>query len=445
MMENHEFTSYWLSHASADVVFKWLRENMSKYHDASITEIHYSVKIAEEIEKVLVERHEPLINLGLALYANLSGETALSLFRNGDRTIKKAVLAGPSVAGRVFSRTWLHEVLKEILESFDDEQELLESFLLNKFIPDRLLVSLYERRAPFESLTDLQWLMALQYTTSNPRLGTPYDGEQDFMSEMSYDAVFTASWKLFETLPVDNDSVGVLSELGNKLIPSRPHDMDVFATIKRWDIGSDWCFERCRFALARLIEEYGSEFESLKDSDDIVLRESYYRRFSAHKPEEVRELFEKDNDKFLDGALYNPELYINKAVREELDRCCWDYKHPHHELDYPNAFRWQVERFTQEHPEWFADEDGDVPFNEIEDPILRANRQLEFLQKKVKIIFQKLIGSESENETSLIGEVKTTLSESNQFFSEKLSKLMAIRWGWLIIGLLIGYILAKQL
>ncbi len=94
-----------------------------------------------------------------------------------------------------------------------------------------------------------------------------------------------------------------------------------------------------------------------------------------------------------------------------MRQCCWDYKHPHHDLDYPNTFRRQEERFTKEHPEWFADYDGDVPFNEIEDPILRANRQLEFLQKKVKIIsqkFQKLIGSESENETSLIGEVKTT-------------------------------------
>ncbi len=238
MMENHEFTSYWLSHASADVVFKWLRENMSKYHDASITEIHYSVKIAEEIEKVLVERHEPLINLGLALYANLSGETALSLFRNGDRTIKKAVLAGPSVAGRVFSRTWLHEVLKEILESFDDEQELLESFLLNKFIPDSLLVSLYERGAPFESLTDEQWLIAIRRTTSNSRLSTPYDGIWDGDAEYSYNKVFTAGWKLFETLPVDRLSAVVLSALGEKLVPYKPHDMDVFATIKRWEIES---------------------------------------------------------------------------------------------------------------------------------------------------------------------------------------------------------------
>ena len=433
MIENQEFTSYWLSHGSADVVFEWLRENMSKYHEARITEIRYYLEIAEEIETVLVERNEPLINLGLALYVNLSEKTALSLFRNGDHTIKKAVLAGPSIARCVFSFSWLNEVLREILGSFDKERKLLESLLLNKFIPDDFLRDLYERREPFECLTDLQWLLTLQHTASNPRLSIPYDGEWDFMSEMSYDAVCTAGWKLFKTVPVNNDSAVVLSELGNKLIPSKPHDMDVFATIKRWKIDNDrlgWSFKQCRFALARLIGEYGSDFESLKDSTDIALRKSYFARFRTRKPEEVRELFEKDNDKFLDAALYNPKLYMNEAVREELRQCCWDYKHPHHELDYPNTFRRQVERFTQEHPEWFADYDGDIPFNEIKDPILRTNKHIEFLQKRVKIISQKLIGSESEDQPSLIDEMKTkidevkiTLIDSNRFFFRKTIKV----------------------
>jgi hypothetical protein len=73
MIENHEFTSYWLSHASADVVFEWLREyRLGKY-----------IGETEEIEKTLIERNEPLINLGLALYGH-QAETGLSFFRNGD-------------------------------------------------------------------------------------------------------------------------------------------------------------------------------------------------------------------------------------------------------------------------------------------------------------------------------------------------------------------------
>ena len=449
IIENQEFTSYWLSHASADVVFEWLRENKPLER--------YGASREEEIEKILIGRNEPLINLGLALYGH-QPETGLSLFRSGDKTIKKAALAGTSVSFNLFG-CWVETsgVLKELLESFDDELDLLKSFLSNKFIPDELLVSLYERRAPFGNLTDKQWCMAIGRTSSNSRLSTPYDGIWDGDAEYSYNKVFTTGWKLFETLPVDTLSAVVLSALGEQLVPNKPYDMDVFITIKRWKIessndGFDWNCGRCRFALAGLIGEYQSEFKSLKDSDDVILRESYYRRFRTRKPEEVRELFEKDNDKFLDGALYNPKLYINETVREELRQCCWDYKHPHYGLDYPNTFRKQVERFVQEHPDWFTDYDGDIPFNEVKDPILRTNKQIEYLQKRIKTISQKLIGSESEDQPSLIedmktkiDEVKITLTNSNQFLSEQLSKLMAIRWGWLIIGLLIGYILAKQL
>ena len=449
MIENQEFTSYWLSHASADMVFEWLEENKPVGR--------FSAGKETEIEKILIERNESLINLGLALYGH-HPETGLSLFTTGDRIIKKAALTGTSVSSNLFG-CWVETsgVLQELLESFDDELDLLKSFLSNKFIPDELLVSLYERRAPFGSLTDKQWCMAIGRTASNSRLSTPYDGIWDGDAEYSYNKVFTAGWKLFETLPVDTLSAVVLSALGEKLVPDKPYDMDVFTIIKRWEIesgndGFDWNCGRCRFALAGLIGEDQSEFKPLKDSDDIILRESYYRRFRTRKPEEVRELFEKDNDKFLDGALYNPKLYINETVREELRQCCWDYEHPRYELEYPNIFRRQAEWFVQEHPEWFTDYDGEIPFNEVKDPILRTNKQIEYLQMRVKTLSQKLIGSVSENQSSLIDDMKTkidevkiTLIDSNRLFLEKLSKLTAIRWGWLIIGLLIGYILAKRL
>ena len=444
IIENHEFTSYWLVHASADIVFEWLRENKSlERFDAS----------KEEIEKNLIERNEPLINIGLALYTDLSysSKTALSLFRSGDRTIKNAMLAGPSVRGLINnplgSNVWLSEILKELIEPFDEES--LKVLLSNESLSSTLLVDLYERQAPFEYLTDQQWLMAIGYTTSNPRISTGSTLEivSGVITEGVDREVFTAGWKLFETLPVDEKSVFVLSALGDKLVPCKPHSMDVFATIKKWETEDnkfDWHFGRCRFALAGLIGEHQSEFESLKDSNDIALRQSYYRRFRAHKPEEIRELFEKDNDNFLDEALNNPKLYIDKAVREELRKCCWDSKQRPIEL-YSMTFGSQEKRFMQEHPEWFADSDGNLPLDAVEDPVLRANKHLELLQKRIEIISQKLIGSESENQPSLIDEVKATLSESNQFLSKQLSKLTAIRWGWLIIGLLIGYILAKRL
>ena len=39
---------------------------------------------------------------------------------------------------------------------------------------------------------------------------------------------------------------------------------------------------------------------------------------------------------------------------------------------------------TQQHPEWFSDYDGVIPFEEIGDLSLRAEERLVFLQKQIK-------------------------------------------------------------
>ncbi len=452
VMENEEFQKFWLAHANANSVFEWLRAESP----------HFSQK--EEIQKVLIERNEPLINLGLALYAtDLSDETSLSLFRNNDKTIKKAALSSVIPIGLLVSWVERPEVLGEILQSFDED--LLKPLLSNQSIPDDLLVSLYEREKPFSSLTDEQWLTAIAFTTSNPRISTPLDElpwDPDIW--VQYREVFTAAWKLFETLPVNKDSAAVLSHLGENLVPDKPHDMDVFATIKRWEVESEGesngllnSYVKCRYVLAKLIgcgawavkdrfgEGIGTEFESLKDNDDLALRQSYYSRFRTRKPEEVRKLFEKDNNKFLDVAIYNTNLYMNEDVREELRQCCSDYEAQYENL-YPESFDAQVKRLTKEHPEWFPDFEGDIPFDEVEDPLLRANKRLEYLQQQTKMLSQKLIGSESEDQPSLIDDMKTAindvksdLSESNQHLSEQLSKV--IRWGWVMGGVIIVLLL----
>ena len=461
VMENEEFLIYWLTHVNSETVFEWLKEQKPNFQD------HSDLK---EIEKTLIDRQEPLINLGMTLHANLSAETARNLFRNSDRTIKKAIFAGPSVelalnhslsfslpecAGALYAE------FEEIIDSFDEE--LLKSLLTNESIPDDLLVSLYERKMPFNSLADEQWLKAIAFTASNPRISTPLDKlPWDAPYFFSYCKVFTAGWKLFETLPVNKNSAAVLSRLGENLVPDKPHDMDVLATIKRWEVESDGendglinSYVECRYVLAKLIgggawpvkdqiKDIGTEFESLKDSDDLALRLSYYNRFCANKPEEVRELFEKDNNKFLDVAIYNTNLYINEDIRKELRQCCWDYEDPNALMIYPEGFEAQVERLTKEHPEWFPDFEADIPFDAVEDPLLIANKRLEFLQQQTKVLSQKLIGSEDQPSViddikTAIDDVKSDLSESNQQLSEKLLKV--INWGVWIAGVIIVFLL----
>lgn len=284
ILENPVFESYRLSHANADTVFEWLRKQKPVF------------RYYPEIEQVLIERHEPLINLGLALYAHVTSDTALRLFRNGDATIKKAVLAGPSVYNFAEGDRLLDEesgVLKELLRSFD--VELLYSLLSNEYIYEQILVNLYHRSTPFNVLTDEQWLKAIGYTLSNPQLSRP-SGYLERLEFPPIESPCEAAWSLFKTVSVNERSAGLLARLGEKLaphgdhrIPGAPSDMDVRETIKRWKVESDnefGDFSKCRAALGRLLKN-----EELKDSDDIALRQAYYggTGWYGRKPEEVRE------------------------------------------------------------------------------------------------------------------------------------------------------------
>lgn len=438
-MENQTFQIFRLLHSSPNEVFNWLEAN-KPIKKKSIFDSD-----REELEKALIARNEPLINLGLALFG-FEANTGIALFQKEDTTIKKAVLAGTTV-GSGLGNTWVESSgeLNKLLDRFD--KELLVSFIANENIKDSLLTDLYERKAPFDRLDDEKWYTLLWASIGNRRISTPYDDSwMDGFGEYLYGRVFSTAWKLFEVLPVDKESAALLAHLGEKLVPDKPHDMDVLAVIKRWHIEEkdehvDY-FELCRLAIANLIKEFEEQFKSFKDSDDIALRLSYYRRYRAHKPENVRELFEKDNDKFLDEALNNKNLFQTEDIRDELRQCCWDYKDPHHDLLYPNIFNSRVEYYTKEHPEWFKDWDGEMPLDEVEDPISKANIQLNLLNERVKSISEKLIESENEDQYPLIDEVRNLLIQTNAYLSQ-LSKAKAPVWGWIIAGIIIGYIIAR--
>ena len=473
LLENPIFESYWLSHANADTIFQWLKKQQPGY-------------ITEEITEALLERHESLIKLGLALYCKLSDEAALSLYRNGDTTIKKAVLAGPSVAAdmlSIFRGWWVSKsgVLRELLQSFDENLGMLEILLSNRHIPIDVLINLYRRGIPtnrysqpltdshFRGLTDDQWIKAIARTISNPVLSNSYYREH-MLSSMHrhvyhpYDGcsvckMFEAAWNLFALVPVNDLSSYVLAHLGKILapygdgritsggggsIPRERSKVQVLKDIKRWEkAGSDdkdGYFRDCRIALGRLLEE-----DALKDGADVGLRQAYYLNLSWKKPDEVREAFQKDKDKFLDVAVENQSLYLEENIRSELRECCWEYWSgcPNDDLGiHLRRFEEMSDSLERQHPEWFADPGDDPPFHQISDLNLRAEERLVFLQKQIKAISKELIGIQSENDedkTSLIDKIKIVLNQSTQLILSKFLSTMI--WTALIAAVLVGIIL----
>ncbi len=253
LMDSEEFTEFWLVHADANIVFSWLRKNKPEKKRAFLESER------DEIETRLIERDEPLINLGLALYGNRK-ETGLTLINKNKKILQKAVLSGTTVRPHLLE-SWVTEsgTLKKLVESYD--KDLLSAFLSNELIEDDVIVNLYERKEPFHNLSDEQWYELLWYSSYNRRLSTPYSETwMDGFDEYSYGRVFDAAWKLFEKLPVNEKTARLLACLGEMLVPDAPHDMDVMETIARWNVETDSkvidSFESCRYELANLIK-YG--------------------------------------------------------------------------------------------------------------------------------------------------------------------------------------------
>ena len=141
-------------------------------------------------------------------------------------------------------------------------------------------------------------------------------------------------------------------------------------------------------------------------------------------------------------AVSNPRLYGDEEVREALKDCCYDRGLTGTgDLMYADFFKSRVKRFTEEHPELFVGVYGNIPFDAVKDPVMRANHRLEFLQKQMKIILRNLIGSEDEDQPSLTDEFDA-VKDSIQGLSERLLRLFIVMCsGSAIVGLLIGYLL----
>ena len=361
-----------------------------------------------DIEGMLIQRHDPLINLGLAFYAELTEENATTLFRNGDETTKQALLSGPSVRSGHVS-CWIDkdsEILSELLQSFDDNIKILWFLFANESIEHDLLVSLYERQEPFNELTDEQWFNAVNCSSLNQSLSCSsyQDLEREFLG-FEYQRAFKAAWNLFEILPVNAKSARVLSQFGALLapygevnIPKAPDDMDVPALIRRWEVdepSDNWIetrdFRCCQFALRSLSRVHGIR--------------SYPTQIG------IRKAYELDKDGFLTVALKSDYPYRKEEHRRELAKCCDEQdskeKYGYEIREYSNSFEWRLNYLQQKHPEWFPDSDGfyGMELDEIDDVGLRTERRLEGLEEEMKSISQKMQGLIEEQTSSALSQI----------------------------------------
>ena len=444
---------YQLVNAAPEYVFEWLKNNVLKSHSLSDEN-------REQLEKSLLVRNHKLINLGLALYGEVASVGYL-LFKSDDLTIKRAALSGRSV--RPFlGESWVfnNDVIPNLLEqekqnkkpeTISDDKTLLHELLSNKFLPTKVLENVYNKSGNFSDVDDDLWITMVAMSARNERLATPNNSNWIDGSAMSeYDAVFSAAWRLFKVFPVNKKAAYVLSDLSDQLVPNRPNNMKVLDVIERWrsnDKDEDETYSNVRTALVKIIGWYSKEFKSLKDHPDLALRRGYYANLHLVKPEDVFDGFNKGGNDFLSSAIDNDSFYKNEETRNALEQACEDAPDEYPATHYRYFFNSNAEYLFSKHPEWFKESWSEIPrFEEIEDITERQEKRLAYLNTQVAELYKTLINEEEDEEPSESNHNDINLLMKFEEITKHLNKLhnnRSFSWGYLIIGVMLGFIIGK--
>lgn len=459
-------TQYLLEHSDNNVVFEWLKKNVRS--DPSFLD-----DSREELEKSLLDRNDAVINLGLALYGS-AGETGKALFMKGDDSIKRAALSGTTIFYPILWKSWVVEFLPQML--LDWNADNLQALFSNSLIPDDLLVDLFERKEPFDSLDDKKWMLLCAYTISNDRLSTPHDDScMDGGAAYDYGKVFTSAWWLFDKFPCTALAARVLMKLGEKLIPDCPHDMKVMEVIKKWEVDPDHedaePFDSVRSLLGSLLR--GEDFDALKESDDPAMRRSYYRYLRHPQPDDIRQGFENEGDNYIFYASTNKYIFSNEDNRKALHEVCWEAGKKTSDLSMASYFNSRCDYWMGKHPEWFKDSYSDEPqFDKVENQDERVEKRIEFLGTQVSEIHRGLLGQDYDADRGFPPNINAKVNAMHEgllgmdyeddgkntpnIISYLHSELVAISqllvkiehgnyaaWAWGIAGLALGYIFAQ--
>ena len=160
----------------------------------------------DAIEALLVERNDPLINLGLACYGT-SEEVFKALYKHGlakpadaaderyKRGLRIGCLSNRSVPAAHFVFDFPRQLIGQeeihrVLAAGDDAEA--EALICNPSVSDRLLGELYKRTNAFATLPEERWRHLVYLSRKNERLVTKEDSED--MPDMGYlgihDAIF---------------------------------------------------------------------------------------------------------------------------------------------------------------------------------------------------------------------------------------------------------------
>jgi hypothetical protein len=294
------------------------------------------------IEALLVERNDPLINLGLACYGS-NEEVLVALYKHGlekptdaaderyRRGLRIGCLSNRSARGLIDP-----EEIQRIVAAGDDAEA--EALICNPSVSDRLLEELYERTGAFATLADERWSTLIYLSRRNERLVTNEDS--DAGPDLGHYRIHHAIFKLLEIAPVDKHWLHVLYALLDQLdFQQVAHPLARPETIKtalsRWAQLGDRGYEgkpvEGYFTALSLKDEFRCLIAALYGcpwskrtlakqgvsprAKDVAMRCAYYGNAEL-SVREMKAGFERDRGVYVFAAMYNDNIFSNDKLRK---------------------------------------------------------------------------------------------------------------------------------
>jgi hypothetical protein len=298
----------------------------------------------EAIEALLVERNDPLINLGLACYG-ASQEVFVALYKHGlekpidaaderyKRGLRIGCLSNRCVAhsGFDFPRRLVGpEEVNRVLAAGEDEE--VEALICNPSVSDRLLEELYTRTGACAALAEERWRSLVYFSHKNKRLGTNKDS--DAGPDMWHYRVNLAIFRLLEIAPVETSWLHVLYDLLDQLdFLHVAHPEKIDTALSRWAQLDDKfngkpmegyftslsLKDEFRCLIAAL---YGCTWSNNKStvqgspsSRDVAMRCAYYGNAEL-SVSGMKAGFARDRSAYVFATMYNNNLLSNHKLRK---------------------------------------------------------------------------------------------------------------------------------
>jgi hypothetical protein len=349
--------SYYLSVCPPDRAVEWMKNRKYPTHFYRNSLLH---SILDPLEQILIAREDDYIDYGLARYS-FTLSTARAIYNRGKPNLNHVLLRHFPFCGVDILGDWKGKFSSPA----ENKIRELKCLLGNPLIGDSILEKYLSRESHFEHIQDSDYIKMMVILGSNSRLQRKCErGSSDGWDEFRYGEVFTAAWKLTLTVPPTQEWAEGIYYLLQKAQPPQCQ-FDIQSALDRWQIDAQnvdndpYHFYGYSLNVRSRIADLIILSIDMVKSDDLAIRQSYYRRLDPYKDSAWLPYMELDGRDFINSIVFNENVWKTGKGRDLLGEICWQFPDPNASMDIRNLYNDLYKLNEKSHPDSFIQDVDD--------------------------------------------------------------------------------------